>query len=224
MKLLHVTDFHANRQWFDWVTEHAEEFDLIAYTGDFLNLFGKEPLASQVRWISAWARTLQRPLLWTSGNHDTEIQEAPVSSGRWLDRLPGSKAFSQSGHAEVIGHTFIRVGWRGPIPELCSGSVLLAHVPPSGCDTARTNAGGADAGDLDLGDAIRASTTAPRWVLSGHIHSPAHWVDRCGSAYSFNPGVNPNARAKVPNFCKIDTAAGRARWFRDGELADAAAL
>ena len=36
MRLLHVSDFHANRHWFNWTLDHANDFDLIAYTGDFL--------------------------------------------------------------------------------------------------------------------------------------------------------------------------------------------
>ncbi len=51
MKLLHVTDFHSNRRWFKWVADHAEEYDLIVYSGDFLDIFGAESLGSQVRWI-----------------------------------------------------------------------------------------------------------------------------------------------------------------------------
>jgi predicted phosphodiesterase len=91
-KLLHVTDFHANRRWFNWVLDHAEDYDLIAYTGDFLDNFGDESLGSQVGWITAWARSLSRPLLVCPGNNDVEADAPPVSSGRWLNGLPNTKS------------------------------------------------------------------------------------------------------------------------------------
>jgi hypothetical protein len=49
-------------------------------------------------------------------------------------------------------------------------------------------------------------------------------MGRCGDTISLNPGMNPNANAKVPNYITIDTAARKARYFKDGELADVADL
>lgn len=172
MKLLHVTDFHASKRWFQWVADHADEYDLVAHTGDFLDAFGAESLGSQVRWITAWARSLRRPLLWCPGNHDTESTAAPVSSGKWMEALPVVKP---SARVEAPGQSFVRLGWRSPIPKLLRGDIVLAHAPPAGCFTA-TTAGGMDNGDLDLGDALRSLAASPPWlVLSGHIHHPARW-------------------------------------------------
>ena len=154
MKLLHVTDFHANRRWFRWVAEHAEGHDLIACTGDFLDNCGADSLPTQVRWITAWARTLPRPLLSCPGNQDVESTAAPVASGRWMTALPDDKAYSLSGHVERLGHTFVRAGWMEPIPELRRGDIVLAHAPPAGCFTATSKEGGADDGDLNLADAL----------------------------------------------------------------------
>lgn len=78
----------------------------------------------------------------------------------------------------------------------------------------------ADNGDLDLADALRSGVAAPLLVLSGHIHHPARWKDRCGGPVSLNPGVG--ASAAVPNYITVDTATRKARWFWDGELADIA--
>jgi Icc-related predicted phosphoesterase len=219
VRLLHVSDLHANRRWFRWVTDHSEEYDLVAFTGDALDFLGSESLATQVRWITAWARALPRPILFCEGNHDVDSREAPVSSGRWMNALPGAKDFSQSGHAEVLGQAFVRVDWRGTIPQIRAGDVVLAHAPPAGCDTARSKGGGMDAGDMDLGDVLRSAEAGPWLVLSGHCHSPERWVDRCGSTFSLNPGVRRNSA--VPNYTSIDTARRKARWFVDGELADA---
>jgi len=222
MRLLHITDLHANRRWFQWVADYADEYDMIAFTGDALDIFGPESLSSQVRWIKAWARALPRPFVWCEGNHDVDSKEPPVSSGRWMTALPGVKVFSQSGHAELLGQSFVRMDWKGPIPQLRGGDVVLAHAPPAGCFTAGSTGGGVDAGDMDLGDAIRSAAAAPWLVLSGHIHSPARWVDRCGDAFTLNPGVGTNPA--VPNFVTVDTATRKARWFKDGELHDMAGL
>ena len=218
MKLLHVTDLHANRSWFRWVADHAEEYDLVAYTGDFLDIFEADSLGTQVRGITAWARTLPGPLLWCPGNHDVESTAVPVSSGRWMGALPGAKAFSTSGHLDRLGQSFVRVGWRDATPRLRALDIILAHAPPAGCFTATTNGGVADNGDLDLGDALRSAAAAPWLVLSGHIHHPARWKDRCGGTITLNSGMGANTA--VPNHIEVDTTTRKARWFGDGELAD----
>ena len=186
-KLLHVADLHSNRRWFNWVQDHAEAYDLIADTGDFLDNFGMESLATQVRWIAAWARALPRPLLWCPGNQDVMSAEAPVSYGRWMAALPGAKSFSQSGHAELLGDSFVRVGWMGDVPKLRAGDIVVAHAPPFGYFTATSKEGGADNGDIDLADALRSAAAPPWLVLSGHVHNPARWKDRCGGTITLNP-------------------------------------
>ena len=180
MKLLHVTDLHANRRWFKWVADYAEKYDVVAYTGDFFNIFCDESLGPQVRWITDWANALPRPLLWCSGNHDVESSVAPVLSGRWMAALPGARVFSKSGHAEVMELAFAQVGWRGTIPQRRADSIVLAHAPPAGSFAATAKGGGMDAGDMNLGDALRSSSSPPWLVLCGHIHHPARWVDRVG--------------------------------------------
>ena len=220
-KLLHVSDFHANQRWFNWTLDHAEEYDLIAYTGDFLDLYGPESVGTQVRWITAWAELLTTPFLWCPGNNDVETSVAPAAHGRWLARLPGAKAYGDSGHLECRGLSFVRVNWRGAVPQLRGGDIILAHAPPAGRDTATTK-DGPDRGNLDLADALWSATASPWLVLSGHIHNPARWRDRCGGTISLNPGVTMGTR--VPNHIVIDTAVRKATWFRDGELADVANL
>jgi uncharacterized protein len=222
VKLLHVTDFHANRRWFHWVADHAADYDLIAYTGDFLDIFGAESLGAQVRWTTAWARSMPHPLIWCPGNHDAETEARPVSSGRWLDALPGAKAIGESGRLDLMGHSFVQVGWHGTIPSLRTGDIVLAHAPPAGCFTSTSKGSGADNGEIDLADALTCATAVPWLVLSGHVHNPARWKDRCGGAITLNPGVTEGA--KVPNHIAVDTATQRARWFRNGELADVADL
>ena len=215
MRLLHVTDFHGNRRWFDWVVDHATDFDAIAYTGDFLDMFGREPLAEQVRWVTTWAHRLPRSLLWCSGNHDVEPTASPVLSGRWLRELPGANAFDRAGRLHLLGHSFVRMDWQGRVPNLRDGDILLSHAPPAACLTA-LSLGGGDHGSLDLADAFSYAAASPWLVLSGHVHQPRRWKDRCGGIVSLNPGQN--AGAKEPNHIVVDTLARKARWFSGGEL------
>ena len=217
MKFLHVTDLHARRSWFNWVTEHAEEHDAVICTGDFLDMFGAESMGTQVRWITAWARSLPRPLLWCAGNHDVEHAEPPVRYGRWMTALPGAKDYSMSGHRTLLGFNFVRVGWEQPTPALRGGDLILAHAPPSGTFPAMTAGSGTDRGNQNLADAIRSSASPPWVVLSGHVHH-ARWKDRLGKTFILNPGMIPGAR--VPNHITIDTAVGKAAYFRHGDLVD----
>ena len=224
MKLLLVADLHAHRRWFKWVTDNAEDFDAIVVAGDLLDFFAAESLATQVRWITAWARALPRQLLCCPGNHDVESAEPPVSYGRWMTALPGAKDFSASGHRELLGYAFVRVGWRQTIPALRGGDIILAHAPPAGSFPATTKVGGVDNGDIDLADAIRSAAAPPWLVLSGHVHAPKKWVDRIGrGTFALNPGM-ATMGARVPNYVTIDTAKRRAWWFKEGEVRDAASL
>lgn len=118
------------------------------------------------------------------GNHDVEGTDPSVVGGRWMAALPGAKDFSESGHRVLLGHTFVRVGWRQPIPALRGGDVILAHAPPAGCFTAASKGGGVDNGSFDLADAIRSVEAPPWMILSGHIHNPRKWACRCGRAYT----------------------------------------
>ncbi len=40
--------FHANRRWFRWLADRAGEYDSVAYTGDFLGLYGAETLGRKI--------------------------------------------------------------------------------------------------------------------------------------------------------------------------------
>jgi Icc-related predicted phosphoesterase len=145
-----------------------------------------------------------------------------VRSGRWLDALPSAEAFGHSGRTDIMEEAFVQVGWQGTIPSFRSGDIVLAHAPPAGCFTSTSKGSGVDNGDIDLADALTCAATMPWLVLSGHVHNPARWKDRCGGTVTLNPGVTEGA--EVPNYTSIDTATRRARLFRDGELADATSL
>ena len=139
-----------------------------------------------------------------------------------MKALPNAESFSASGHLEKLSRVFVRVNWREPIPMLRADDIILAHAPPAGGFTAMTTGSGTDYGDLDLADALRSSAAPPWLVLSGHIHAPRRWKDRCGRTITLNPGVNDGA--SVPNYISIDTTKRKAWWFKNGEMIDMAQL
>jgi predicted MPP superfamily phosphohydrolase len=53
MRILHVTDLHADSLWFDWVANHCGRYDLLAISGDLLDAFSKVPLVEQVHAVQA---------------------------------------------------------------------------------------------------------------------------------------------------------------------------
>jgi predicted phosphodiesterase len=224
MRLLFTADTHFHKNWYEWLGCIASRYDVIAHGGDFLDMHGAESLSTQVRWVTDWARSLPCPLVFSSGNHDVESKESPVSAGRWLERLPGAKKFSASGHLELMGHSFVRINWRDPIPQLRGGDIVAMHSGPAGSFTSTGKNGGVDTGSIDLTYAIRSIVAPPWLVLHGHTHAMSRWVDRIAGVVCLNPGMNPDVRAKVPNYITIDTATRKARWFRDGDLADATEL
>ena len=220
MKLLFTADTHFRKDWYEWLGCNAGRYDVIVHGGDFIDIFGAESLSTQVRWVTDWARSLPCPLVFSSGNHDVESKEPPVSAGRWLERLPGAKKFSASGHLELMGQSFVRINWRDPIPQLRGDDIFVLHSAPWGTFTSTSKGSGIDSGNLELADAVRSAVAAPWAILSGHVHSPKKWCDRiAGKTFCFNPGMD--SHAKIPSFVEIVTTKRCARLFRNGELADA---
>ena len=72
MTILHVTDFHFNKRWFDWLVQSAPPHDLLVMSGDMLNLAIDTPQRKQIEWVSEWIESYPRPMCICSGNHDLE--------------------------------------------------------------------------------------------------------------------------------------------------------
>jgi len=43
MKILHVTDLHFNKKWFEWILEVQDDYDVVCITGDFLDSDKDDP-------------------------------------------------------------------------------------------------------------------------------------------------------------------------------------
>ena len=44
MKILHTTDLHFNKKWFNWIEKQQNGYDILCITGDFLESSKDESL------------------------------------------------------------------------------------------------------------------------------------------------------------------------------------
>lgn len=210
MHLLHVTDLHFHRPWFQWVARCANDFDAIVISGDVLDLYHPTPQDAQIEWVSGWAGTVEVPLVICSGNHDLD------QPGRcaWLPKL--SAACSQV----VTDRQILRRDcWTveavpfGKLPRRGGENhVVVTHRAPAGASTARLRHGNVDCGDPQLSRHLASATEAPWLILSGDVHEPRRWWARAQSLWSFNPGGFPEAHPGVPNHLALDLQRGTAHW------------
>ena len=224
--LLHVSDLHAQRPWFDWVAEQAERNNwAVAISGDLLNgndTLGyakfERQLKRQVVWISKWVREARFPLFVCSGNHDI----MPDVDTTWLRTLarPGVTVDGQVG--TLTGRTLACLRWDcGPEAflnaDVLAADIWLHHAPPSECGLSRT---GCATHEMDFGSDNLYSALSPAWqararlVLSGHVHKAPQWNARCGDALCLN-AAPADFSSVTPKHILIDLAAGTADLCQD---------
>jgi Icc-related predicted phosphoesterase len=234
MRLLFVADLHYSLKQFDWVTNHARNYDLVAIGGDLLDLSSALDRDVQVVVMEKYLSRIsqQTQLLVSSGNHDgTERSSADEAVARWLQA-------SRSDRVRVDGESFERDGtlftvcpwWDGPESRALLEAQLDAdalrprrrwvwihHAPPQDSRTSWT--GRKSIGDPHLVDWI--GRHRPDLVLCGHIHNApfyaeGSWIDRIGDTWVFNPGrqIGP-----VPAHIEFDLETLQARWISlEGEV------
>ena len=56
MKILHTTDLHFNKDWFLWIANQQDNYDVFCITGDFLEDSKDETLLEQIDWITQWMK------------------------------------------------------------------------------------------------------------------------------------------------------------------------
>lgn len=210
MRILHVSDLHADSLWFDWVANKGGRYDLLVISGDLQNAFSNTSMHDQARAISKWLVSLSTPTVVCSGNHDFWATDKRVSvdihaEASWIKILMGKgKIVGVDGGVIEFGDLRIGVkGWLGQNPEEPL-DVLVTHAPPSGTQCASSANGRHDNGDQDLWDL----EYRPRWILCGHIHDPVRhecsWPHIDPTTVVLNTGFD--GHAEVPNHWVIDTA------------------
>lgn len=208
MTILHVTDFHFNQRWFDWLLHRAPAHDLAVMSGDMLDLSIATPQRRQIEWVSGWLNDFPRPLAVCSGNHDLEWDSEAEhwTPAYWLRDIVNPHVWTDGQRVALNGLSVLNIG-ATTRPKGGEADVWVVHAPPSKTAVA-TRATGGDAGDIDLVSAARRY--APRLVLSGHVHAPRHWRELRNGTLFLNPGRS--ADAAFPNHILIRTADMRAQF------------
>lgn len=191
MTILHVTDFHFNKRWFDWLLHRAPPHDLVVMSGDMLDLAAATPHRRQIEWVSDWLNDFPRLIAVCSGNHDLEWDDAAErwTPAYWLRRIENPRVWTDGQRVSLDGLSILNIG-ATTRPKGGDADVWVVHAPPSGTAVA-TRPGGANAGDPDL--VAPVGRYAPRFVLSGHVHHALAWQDHRDATLFLNPGCDPEA-------------------------------
>ncbi len=208
MKILHVSDLHANERWFQWVVSVSPRFDLVCMTGDLLDLNSQRAVGNQVDTVIAHLRAIRSSLVAVcSGNHDSLPGDTQrLHQARWLKEIRSPNILVDGDRLECGDATFECIGWNAPLPKAKANSIWLIHAPPDGIGTAIAR-GGAGFGDLYLAECCRFGS-GPALALSGHVHDPVSWHARSGATWSLNPGFASGAAC--PNHIVVDLGRGSA--------------
>jgi Icc-related predicted phosphoesterase len=72
MKLLLTADLHFRTDWFRWLIEQAQTYDLVRITGELLDMFEVKSTREQALEVTGLIRELADivPVAVCSGNHD----------------------------------------------------------------------------------------------------------------------------------------------------------
>jgi Icc-related predicted phosphoesterase len=201
MTILHVTDFHFNKLWFDWLLHRAPAHDLTVMSGDMLDIASATSHRKQIAWVSDWLDAYPRPMSVASGNHDLEWHDDTERwlPAYWLRYIANPHVWSDGQRIEWDGTSILNLGC-ATRPKGGKADIWVVHAAPTNTLVTARSTGG-DGGDPDLAAAVHRY--APRLVLSGHVHDPLHWCHSDGSTVFLNPGHN--AQAEVPNHILVRT-------------------
>ncbi len=201
MTILHVTDFHFNKRWFDWLLHRAPAHDLVALSGDLLDQSAATPQREQIEWVSQWLADFPRPIIVSSGDHDLEWNGdiERWMPAYWLRSIDNPNVWTDGQRVSLDGLSILPIG-ATTRPKGGDADVWVVHASPRST-LVSTRPDGSDAGDHDLASALHRF--APQLVLSGRTHAPIHWRQLRRGTLFLNPGRDP--AATFPNHILVDT-------------------
>ena len=210
MTILHVTDFHFNKRWFDWLLHRAPAHDLTVMSGDLLDLASATPHRQQIAWVSEWLSRYPRPLSIASGNHDLEWHDQTERwmPAYWLRYIANPNVWVDGQRVELNGTSILNIGC-ATLPKGGEADIWVVHAGPTKT-LVTTRSSGGDGGDPDLNAPVKRYS--PGLVFSGHVHDPLHWRQNSGGTLFFNPGYAPEA--EIPNHILVRTDDLTSRLFR----------
>ena len=195
MKILHTTDLHFNKLWFEWIATQQDNFDIFCISGDFLESSKEETLKEQIEWITSWIKKFEKPLFTCSGNHDIE----ELDYENWLGGIETANYYSDNSIKSIDGVKFgcyPYIGGEGFF-EFDECDVLVTHIPPAKTKTAFHKTQKRDWGDKELYRALKNSILTPKAILCGHVHKPMEIIDTVRSTKIYNPGSDKYSN--IPN-------------------------
>jgi len=205
MRILHIADFHGAEHLYEWLSRECRSFDLVALSGDLLNLNQNRPIGDQIDRVLSHLKKVTAPLALSSGNHDCVIGGwSQLEMATWLNGARRKNVWIDGDSFELGGHRFTCIPWGGKLPDAGPEEIWLIHSPPDDAPTAISR-GGADWGSFEFGELCR-NRKGPWLALSGHVHDPQSWRAKLGRTWSLNPGC-PD-RAARPNHIVIDFKRG----------------
>ena len=192
MKILHITDLHFNKHWFEWISTQQDKYDVFCITGDFLEDSKEETLIEQIEWITQWMKAFTKPLFICSGNHDIEELE----NEDWFLKI--NNVYSDNTLKTIDGIKFGCIPYIAPeFYEFDECDVILYHLPPSNTKTSVHSKTGEDWGDKEFYRNIKKGILSPKILLCGHMHYPTKTIDKINNTTIYNTGVDK--LKKVPN-------------------------
>jgi Icc-related predicted phosphoesterase len=232
MRCLVVADLHYSLPQFDWLLAAADEFDLVIFAGDTLDIGSMVDFRAQILVVKKYLTLLveRTRVILCSGNHDLDERSAEGEKiSRWVGDVR-ELGVACDGDSLAIGDTLFTVcpWWDGPLVKArldmqlreaaacrLNDWVWVHHAPPANSPTSW--GGKRFFGDVELVQWIERHQ--PSMVISGHVHqSPfipdGSWFDRLGSTWVFNTGLQPG---RPPTYIVLDMADGKAFWLAAGD-------
>ena len=213
MRILHVADIHYHQAWFQWISRESVNYDVMVVAGDLLNAFpfGRTSLPQQAKFLQGWLKTLAKPAVVCTGNHDIWVDYPLVTTdvraeGGWLQLCKRDGLVVDGQAATIHGEKFAAVKW-GDTNWPDDATIVVSHAPPAEARVG-INSAGTDWGDFEI--SMRMREKRPALLLSGHVHEAVEWAVFEAATWCFNPGCD--MKAQVPNQIVIDTTKKIACW------------
>ncbi len=231
LRILHVSDLHFHKRFFDWVTSEIDNFDVLCLSGDLIDHPKKE---GQIEWVSEWLTQCKKPTFICSGNHDIEqesmtndelfdldssiddcdpiewdsihSEQAEIVRQKqlnfWMNNINNSLVYSDNTIRKINGITIGSAPCNNPLlSSFRKCDVLLHHIPPE--NTSTSNQNGKDWGCSDLQLALKYGHIAPKYLLCGHVHEPRDTKDKINDTLILNSGMDFNIDIPNHNYISI---------------------
>ena len=230
LRVLHCSDLHFEKRWFDWIRQQCHLYQAVVVSGDLIGRVENVSMHEQVTWVTEWIANFPgKRLIVCSGNHDERPDDVPPALQNWIQDLNYPHVTTDRQSVQIGDWNFECVPWNQMPLRGGPRQVAVCHCPPEGAKTAIAEPECVDFGDFELGEWLRQTqdqgAAAPfppaAIVLSGHTHRARRWWDRIGEySYSFNPGVGASAPFEIPNHIILDLTARIAEYRTSGSPRD----